>query len=446
MYHPTRGGVRGGRDQFKWDDVKVDKHRENYLGHSIKAPVGRWQKGKDLFWYTKDKKSDSEDALKEEIRRVKEEEEHSMREALGLAPKRSSRPKGNRLDKHEYAELIKRGSTAEDLGAGHAEAAQVQGLGLYKSKRRREERGGEKERKRERHSEGKERRRDKHEKRSRHESDDRSKRHRKDKHKRRHDSDSDYVQVTRLDEGQTRAMNGNKQSLIYSFVAKGSVVLAEHTAFSGNFSTIAVQCLQKLPPNTSKSTYSCDGHTFNFLVDRGFVFLVVADEAVGRSVPFVFLDRVREDFMQRYGSSIDEEGQHPLADDADDDDFLLEDRFSIAYNLDREFGPRLKDHMLYCINHPEEISKLSKVKAHLTEVKGIMMDNIEKILERGEKIELLVGKTETLQSQADSFHRHGRELRRKMWLQNLRFKLMVGGAVAALILFLWLIICGGFKC
>jgi vesicle-associated membrane protein 72 len=35
--------------------------------------------------------------------------------------------------------------------------------------------------------------------------------------------------------------------------------------------------------------------------------------------------------------------------------------------------------MLYCINHPEEISKLSKVKAHLTEVKGIMMDNIEKV-------------------------------------------------------------------
>ncbi|CAL9192723.1 unnamed protein product [Musa hybrid cultivar] len=134
MYHPSRGGVRGGRDQFKWDDVKVDKHRENYLGHSIKAPVGRWQKGKDLFWYARDKKSDGaeSDAIKEEIRRVKEEEEQAMREALGLAPKRASRSQGNRLDKHEYAELIKRGSTAEDLGAGHAEAAQVQGLGLYK--------------------------------------------------------------------------------------------------------------------------------------------------------------------------------------------------------------------------------------------------------------------------------------------------------------------------
>lgn len=136
MYHPTRGGVRGGRDQFSWDDVKVDKHRENYLGHSIKAPVGRWQKGKDLHWYTRDKKGKgSDDALKEEIQRVKEEEEQAMREALGLAPKRESRPQGNRLDKHEMSELVKRSSTAEDVGSGHAEAAWVHGLGFSKAPR-----------------------------------------------------------------------------------------------------------------------------------------------------------------------------------------------------------------------------------------------------------------------------------------------------------------------
>lgn len=32
IHHPTKGGSRGGTDQFDWEDVKVDKHRENYLG------------------------------------------------------------------------------------------------------------------------------------------------------------------------------------------------------------------------------------------------------------------------------------------------------------------------------------------------------------------------------------------------------------------------------
>lgn len=64
----------------------------------------------------------------------------------------------------------------------------------------------------------------------------------------------------------------------------------------------------------------------------------MADESVGRSVPFVFLERVKDDFKQRYGASIRTDDPHPLADDEDEDDDLFEDRFSIAYNLDREFG------------------------------------------------------------------------------------------------------------
>lgn len=224
MYHPTRGGVRGGRDQFKWDDVKVDKHRENYIGHSLKAPVGRWQKGKDLFWYTRDKKSEQADmeAAKAEIQKIKEEEEQSMREALGLAPKRSNRPQGNRLDKHELSELVKRSSTAEDLGEGHSEAAKVHGLGYSRApssweessslhpnlkdedltatvkvdipssstrKTEAEEESSEDERSRKKRRR-EEKKREKHEKREKrrpHDSDDK-RNHKKDKAKRRHDS------------------------------------------------------------------------------------------------------------------------------------------------------------------------------------------------------------------------------------------------------------------
>ena len=45
MRNACPAGARGGRDQFNWENVKSDKDREFYLGHSVKATTGRWQKG-----------------------------------------------------------------------------------------------------------------------------------------------------------------------------------------------------------------------------------------------------------------------------------------------------------------------------------------------------------------------------------------------------------------
>ncbi|KAF8654818.1 hypothetical protein HU200_061452 [Digitaria exilis] len=249
-----------------------------------------------------------------------------------------------------------------------------------------------------------------------------------------------------------------QQQLIYAFVARGTVVLAEYTEFTGNFTTIAAQCLQKLPASNNKFTYNCDGHTFNYLVEDGFTenisplldvfsgyrychtskhggdkyvcfstaYCVVAVESVGRQIPIAFLDRVKEDFTKKYGG-----GKAATA---------------AANSLNREFGSKLKEHMQYCVDHPEEVSKLAKVKAQVSEVKGVMMENIEKVLDRGEKIELLVDKTENLRSQAQDFRQQGTKVRRKMWLQNMKIKLIVLGIIIALILIIILSVCHGFNC
>ncbi|KAI1753313.1 hypothetical protein F4782DRAFT_497540 [Xylaria castorea] len=86
-------GSRGGVN-FNWEDVSTSAHRENYLGHSLKAPVGRWQKGRDLSWYAKGDTTDSpsnetpeEKAArerKEELKAIKEAEEDALARALGL--------------------------------------------------------------------------------------------------------------------------------------------------------------------------------------------------------------------------------------------------------------------------------------------------------------------------------------------------------------------------
>ncbi|KAK7255925.1 hypothetical protein RIF29_29353 [Crotalaria pallida] len=217
-----------------------------------------------------------------------------------------------------------------------------------------------------------------------------------------------------------------QQSLIYSFVARGTVILAEHTDFAGNFNDIALQCLQRLPASNTKFTYNADGHTFNFLALNGFTYCVVAVESFGRQIAMGFLERVKEDFTKRYGG-----GKAATATEK---------------SLNKEFGPKLKEHMQYCVEHQEEVSKVAKVKAQVSEVQEVMKANIDQVLDRQVKIDVLMDKTENLHVQAQDFRDNGNQIRRKMWLKNMKIKLIVLGIIIAFILIIVLSVCRGFNC
>ncbi|KAL9094094.1 MAG: hypothetical protein Q9165_003509 [Trypethelium subeluteriae] len=123
-------GSRGGRANFKWEDVKNDQHRENYLGHSLMAPVGRWQTGKDLSWYAKSGNEDgapsAEDIRREELRRIKEAEEDALNLALGL-PVASRNSNLTPLGAKASESDVKR-ALAESTG--HEESEDQKGIGF----------------------------------------------------------------------------------------------------------------------------------------------------------------------------------------------------------------------------------------------------------------------------------------------------------------------------
>ncbi|KAE8787120.1 hypothetical protein D1007_38999 [Hordeum vulgare] len=237
------------------------------------------------------------------------------------------------------------------------------------------------------------------------------------------------------------------KKLVYSFVARGTAVLADHAESSGNFASVAAQCLQKLPPNNNRLSYNCDGHTFNYHIHDGFTYCVVATESAGRQLPIGFIERVKEDFAKKYsGGKAKTAGANSLKREFGYFPMITVHTYFEISAMDVFFRPKLKEHMKYCDLHPEEIDKLAKVKAQVSEVKGVMMQNIEKVLDRGEKIELLVDKTEDLRSQAQDFKKQGTKIRQKMWWENMKIKLIAFGIIVLLILVIILTVCRDFKC
>ncbi|XJO78189.1 hypothetical protein BDV3_002670 [Batrachochytrium dendrobatidis] len=122
MFHPIREGNRGGQGLFKWDDVKDDKHRENYLGNSVKASVGRWQNNKALDWYSRNSDPNSAEVQQSELAEIKRLEEEALTEALGG---RVYRKKKLHMSRQELQRII-----PKDLGPSADVEDKISGIGF----------------------------------------------------------------------------------------------------------------------------------------------------------------------------------------------------------------------------------------------------------------------------------------------------------------------------
>ncbi|KAI8337845.1 synaptobrevin-domain-containing protein [Choanephora cucurbitarum] len=81
----------------------------------------------------------------------------------------------------------------------------------------------------------------------------------------------------------------------------------------------------------------------------------------------------------------------------------------------------------------KENSKTSQVQKQVDEVVGIMQENIDKVVQRGERMDDLRGKTEDLQATAGHFRRGANQVRKRMWWKDLKWKIIIAVTVLVIL-------------
>lgn len=94
---------------------------------------------------------------------------------------------------------------------------------------------------------------------------------------------------------------GSGSGILYALVARGSVVLAEHSSVGGNSSVVAVGLLGKVPAQDGfRASWAAGRHIFHVLHAGGLTYLCMADQVGGRVC--VVLDDVSREMEWPVGS------------------------------------------------------------------------------------------------------------------------------------------------
>lgn len=201
--------------------------------------------------------------------------------------------------------------------------------------------------------------------------------------------------------------SSSSSPFIYSCIAYHDTILCENTAStSPSTSNLASAVLPKIEHKTNdKRTYVHGAHHIHYISDgtsdessaAGLTYLVITDAEIGRKIPFGFLLEIKTRFLKEYASSTTDFAGLP------------------AYGA-AAFNAQLKKLMVeYGTSKAGQEDALRNVQAQIDDVRGIMTENIERVLERGERIDLLVDKTDRLGGSSQDFRMRSRHLQRKMW-------------------------------
>lgn len=212
-----------------------------------------------------------------------------------------------------------------------------------------------------------------------------------------------------------------KMPILYSVVARGTTVLAKYASCAGNFAEVTEQILAKIPPENGKLTYSHGSYLFHYTAEDRIIYLCITDDDFERSRAFLYLNEIKRRFQTAYGERA---------------------KTALPFAMNSEFSRILAAQMKH-FSEARDIDTVSRLQGELDEVKDVMVKNIDHIAARGERLELLVSKTENLAADSVQFRVKSRSLARSIFWKNIKLTVIITVVVIVIIYFIVSAACGG---
>lgn len=164
--------------------------------------------------------------------------------------------------------------------------------------------------------------------------------------------------------------------LLFTVISRGNTILCKYADCVGNFSEVTENLISKIQLNNHKLTYTHGNYLFHYICADKLIYMCITDDEFERSRAFLFLSEIKKKFLSTYG---------------------LTAATALPYAMNTDFSRVIANEMKAC-NESRDYDSISRVHGQIDELKDIMVKNIENVTARGERLELLVNKSENLRN------------------------------------------------
>lgn len=188
--------------------------------------------------------------------------------------------------------------------------------------------------------------------------------------------------------------------VFYSLVARGQLVLCDHAAAQGNLESVALHALEELNLGDTQRCLESGRYRVYVSVSRQLSYLCITDDEYPPGKAFQLLSNIEQ--------ALHREKLHERALRAG------------PYALRAEFG----DHLAAEMN--KQKGGVVRLQSKVQTVQRIMSEDMEKLIQRGEGLEDLVDRSDTLAVNSAEFSRTANKLRRKILLKSIKLWVVLG--------------------